>query len=342
MRIVVTGATGNVGSAVVRALEPTGHEIVEVSRRPRGTGPGHIAADLTTADLDLVVRGADAVVHLAWQIQPSRDPDQTRAVNVVATRRLLEAVVRQEVPAFVAASSIAAYSPRHDGEPVDESWPTDSPSSAAYAREKAYDERLFDLFEQRAPAMRVVRLRPAFIFQRAAAAAQRRLFAGPFLPTSLLRPGRLPALPVPRGLRLQAVHADDVAAAVAAAVKRPVSGAFNLAGDGLLRRDELAALLGTRGVDVPPRLTRAALQTAWQAHLVPAPGALFDALMRLPVMSSARAAHELDWHPRHTAAEALAELLAGLREGSGGDTPVLATSPRFAGSTTTKGAPDGG
>jgi hypothetical protein len=70
---------------------------------------------------------------------------------------------------------------------VDETWPTHSLPSAGYGREKAYVERVLDAFEARHPDTRVVRLRPAFIFQRSAATEQRRIFAGPFLPNPLLQ-----------------------------------------------------------------------------------------------------------------------------------------------------------
>ena len=140
-------------------------------------------------------------------------------------------------------------------------------------------------------------MRPAFVFQRSAASEQRRIFGGTLARPTLFDPRHIPVLPVPHGLRLQAVHAGDVARAFSAAVHRPVTGAFNLAGDGVLRREELGALLDARTVDVPVGAVHAALAAAWRARLAPVPAELFDALLHVPVMSSDRAHEELEWQP---------------------------------------------
>lgn len=334
MKVVIFGASGNIGSALIRELASsdltTDHGIVGIARRiPEVTMHAQElasvrweSADIATTDLDPILEGADVVVHLAWLFQPSHDPDLTWQTNAVGTRRVLDAAARQGVSAVIVNSSIAAYSPS-DGPPVDESWPTDGPSSASYAREKVYVERLLDIFELEHPDIRVVRFRPAFVFQRSAATEQRRLFAGPLLPGRLLDPKLIPILPVPRGLRMQAVHAGDLARALAAAVERPVSGAFNIAADDVLDRDALAEVFSARALDIAPGIARHALGAAWRLHLVPAPGNLFDALMRMPVMSSARARAELDWEPQHSGREALEAFLDGARQGAGSTMPPL-------------------
>lgn len=209
----------------------------------------------------------------------TRRPEVTWATNAVGTRRLLDAVVTARVPALVCVTSIAAYSPAGHDDPVDECWPTDGTSAAAYCREKAYVERS-------RPDLRVVRLRPAFVFQRSSASEQRRIFGGPLARPVFFDTKRVPVLPVPRGLRFQAVHSGDVAAAVVAAVERPVRGAVNLAGPGLLRRQEVARLFGARTVEVPSAVIRTALATGFHSRLAPAPPELYDALMRLPELAS--------------------------------------------------------
>lgn len=333
MKVVISGASGNIGSALIRELassDRTRHGIVGVARRipevtPRAEELASVrweSADIATSDLDPILTGADVVVHLAWLFQPSHDPDLTWQTNAVGTRRLLDAAARQGVSAVIVNSSIAAYSPS-DGPPVDESWPTDGPSSASYVREKVYVERLLDIFELEHPDVRVVRMRPAFVFQRSAATHQRRLFAGPLLPGRLLDPRLIPILPVPRGLRMQTVHAGDLARALAAAVERPVTGAFNITADDVLDREALAEVFSAKALNLPSGVARHALGAAWRLHLVPAPGNLFDALMRLPVMSAARARAELDWEPQHSGREALEAFLEGVRQGAGSIMPPL-------------------
>lgn len=330
VKIVIVGASGNIGSAVTRELASREHELVGLARRKPQLSPEAAehssitweSADIATSDLEPLFRGADAVIHLAWLFQPTHDPDLTWRTNAVGTQRVLDAVARAEVPAVVVASSVAAYSPRAGGI-VDESWPTDGPSSAAYAREKAYVERLLDIFELRHPDTRVVRIRPAFVFQRSAATAQRRLFGGPLLPGRLLDPRVMAVVPVPKGLKAQAVQSGDLARAIATAAERDVSGAFNIAADDVLDRDALAEVFSAKVLDVPAGLARRVLSTAWNLHLAPAPGDLFDAFMRIPIMSSQRAREELDWEPRHSSRQALQEFLEGVRQGAGSTLPPL-------------------
>ncbi|HWT23995.1 MAG TPA: NAD-dependent epimerase/dehydratase family protein [Solirubrobacteraceae bacterium] len=335
MRIVVTGATGNVGTSVVAALAADSRvtEIVGLARRlPRLEAPRTrwVQADVVTSRLADHFAGADAVIHLAWLIQPSRDEATLEAVNVTGSRRVFEAAAEAGVGALVHASSIGAYSRGPSGRPVDETWPTDGTPTSFYARHKAAAERALDEIEGSASHMRVVRLRPALIFKRGAASEIRRLFAGPLLPSKLVRPGLLPVLPLPAGLVVQAVHADDVAEAYRlAAIDERARGAYNVAADPVLDAATLGRVLGARTVPVPVRAVRAAADLAWRAHLQPTPPGWLDMGMAVPVMSTRRIREELGWTPRHGADAALLELLEGVREGAGTETPPL--DPRAGG-----------
>jgi nucleoside-diphosphate-sugar epimerase len=327
MRIVITGATGNVGSSTVRALsaDSATESLLCLARRtPDWEVPKAEwrTADITETDLVPLLRGADAVIHLAWAFQPTHDPAATWRTNVLGGVRVFEATAAAGVPALVYASSVGAYSPGPKDRPVDESWPTDGWPGAAYTREKAYLERVLDAFEPRHPECRVVRLRPGFIFQREAAQEQRRIFGGPLVPNVDVR--RLPAVPDIPGLRFQAVGAADVAEAYRLAALGDARGAFNIAADPPIGTPELAALLDARPVRVPATLVRAAMAAGWHLNLVPASPGLFDAVLRLPIMDTARARTELGWTPRQSATEAIGEFLTGLREGGGLATPPLA------------------
>ena len=172
--------------------------------------------------------------------------------------------------------------------------------------------------------MRIVRLRSAFVFQRAAAPEQRRIFAGPFVPGRVLASGVLPAIPFPRGLRIQVVAAADLAAAYEAALVQPVRGAFNIAADPVLAKRELARLLRTRLIDISPALAHHGLGAAFRLRLAPTEPGLLDLAMSLPVMDTTRARDELGWAPVHDAREAFQSLLDGLDEPRGGPTPRLA------------------
>lgn len=329
MRVVVTGATGNVGTAVVQALAEEGRvrEVVGLARRRPGLAVHKTTwaqADVASDDLEPIVRGADAVVHLAWLIQPSRDERVTRATNVEGSRRVFDAAIRAGVPAIVHASSVGAYAPGPKDRTADETWPTTGIPSSFYSRHKAEVERLLDHLELEHPRTRIVRLRPGLIFRREAASGIRRLFAGPLLPSPLVRPALIPVVPSAPRLRFQAVHGEDVADAYRRALLDDgAHGAFNVAAEPVLDGDELGRLLGARPVRVPERALRLFAAGTWHARLQPAPKGWVDLALGVPLLDSGRIRRELGWSPRHGAGDALLELLGGIRDSAGLPTPPL-------------------
>jgi UDP-glucose 4-epimerase len=326
MRIVVTGATGNVGTSVVRALERDERvtEIVGLARRLPDWRPERtrwVSADVARDDLHAIFEGADAVIHLAWLIQPSRDEAELERVNVDGSRRVFAAAAEAGVPALVHASSIGVYSPGPKDRPVKESWPREGVATSFYSRHKAAAEHALDELEGR---LRIVRLRPGLIFKREAGPEIRRLFAGPLLPAKLLRPGLIPVLPLPDRLVVQCVHGEDVGEAYRLAALSPeANGAYNIAADPVLDPGTLAHAFGAKRVRVPEAPLRALAAATWRARLQPAPPGWVDLGLEVPVMDTRRAREELGWTPRHDAVAALHELLAGMREPAGLDTPPL-------------------
>jgi UDP-glucose 4-epimerase len=318
MRIVVTGATGNVGSALVQELatQPGIEEIVGIARRVPDWHVPKVrwhAAAVERDDLRTAFHGADAVVHLVWIIQPSRDPERQRVVNVEGTERVLAAAADSGVGAVIHASSVGAYSPGPRDHEVDESWPTAGNGVLAYSWQKAYAERLLDRFERDLPEVRVVRLRPALVMQRTAGHEVKGYFVGPFVPPPLVRPGPILAAMTRGPLRFQAVHATDVARAFTLAVLSDVPGAFNVAAPDVL------------GVDRPPvtgLLARLAGAT-FTARLQPTSSGWIKAAAGLPLMDTGRIRKELGWEPTWSAHDAVRDLLAGMGADATGPTPAL-------------------
>src|SRR4051794_10096919 len=306
MRVIVVGATGNLGTSTLRALvsDERVDSILGVARRRPALELPKVEwaeADVRSADLASLFEGADAVVHLAWLIQPSRNESETESVNVVGSERVFGAVAEAEVPRLVYASSVGAYSPGPKDELVDESYPTDGIDTSFYSRHKAAVERILDRFERSAPSVSVARLRPGLIFKADAASEIRRLFAGPFLPNALLTRSLIPIVPAVPDLRFQAVHSLDVGDAYAKAVFSDATGAFNIAADPVLDPDRIGHLLAARPVKIPQKVLRALTNATWHLRLQPTPPGWVDLALQVPLMSSERARRELGWEPRHGA-----------------------------------------
>ena len=335
MRIVVVGATGNIGTSVLRSLEKeeSAESVLGLARRlPDLTVPKveWAAADVVSDDLVPHFRGADAVVLLAWLIQPSRDLTKQWMVNVEGSARVARAVKEAGVPSLLYASSVGAYSPGPKDRRVDESWPTGGVATSYYGRHKAEVERRLDRFEAEAPEVRVVRIRPGLVFKKEAAEGIRRLFAGPFFPSLLANPALINVIPDIENLRSQVIHSYDVGEAFRLAlVNEDARGAFNLAAEPVLDAGEIGRILNARTVPMPASVVRAGAELSWKLRLQPVPPGWLDLSRNIPIMDTTRARTELGWTPQRSADEALLDLLEGLRTGSGLDTPPL--SPRTGG-----------
>ncbi|MEV6607182.1 NAD-dependent epimerase/dehydratase family protein [Kutzneria sp. NPDC051319] len=331
VHIVVTGASGNVATALLRVLRRENWRVTGVARH-RPDGPPYDRADWVTCDigergavgrLAELFEGADAVVHLAWAIHPEREDPPMHRTNVSGTENLLAAMAKAHVPHLVAASSVAAYEAPHRWARVDENWPRQGIPASAYSRGKVVLERMLDEFEARQPEVTVARLRPCAILQHDAGSEFARWTLSPLLPKSLLGRRWLP-LPWWTGLRAQVVHAADVAAAIRAIVARGAGGAFNLAAEPVLTGAQLARPFGGGPrIPVPRGPSRAGAWLGWRLGLQPLhPGwlALAD---QAALVDTDRARRVLGWRPEHDAHEVLAEMAAGLRTGAAVDSHPL-------------------
>jgi UDP-glucose 4-epimerase len=329
MRVVVVGATGNVGTAVLERLhgEPDVLKLEGVARHlpddsvwPYSGVGWHsidVGADDAVERLTDVFRGADAVICLAWLLQPSRHEQAIRRVNVDGTMNVARAAAAAGVPQFLYASSVGAYSRGPKNRRVLETWATDGIPTSPYSRQKADVERRLDAFEAEHPDLVVTRLRPGLVMQGAAAQEIRRLFVGPLLPIgAVLRIG-LPVVPLPRSTISQVVAASDLADAFWKAIDRRARGAFNIAGEPVLTPQRIAHLLDARWIRVRAQALRALVSVSWHLRLVAADPGWLDLATQVPVMSTSRARDELGWIPQVGALHALSEVIDGLKTKQG-------------------------
>ena len=329
MRIVITGASGNVGTVLVDRLLGGGHDVAGVVRRPPDTQHARqmrwYEADLTqpqsTRVLEQAFEKADAVVHLAWGFQPSHRPHVLESLGVGGTQRVLLATEAAGVPHLVHMSSVGVYSPRSNGVPVDENYPREGVPTSPYSQHKAAAERLLDGFEKHHPEVRIARMRPGIIGQRNAGSALLRYGLPGLVPASALR--FVPVLPLDPSVAIPMVHAVDVAQAIATAVEAQIPGAYNLAADPVVTASDITEVLRARLLPVSATTLRAVVAAGWHTRLLQLDPGWIDLALNVPVLDTSRARSELSWLPTRTGVEVLEEMVAGMSEAAHGDTPVL-------------------
>jgi UDP-glucose 4-epimerase len=331
MRTVIIGASGNVGTALLKNLSKQADpgDVVGVCRRPPPARPPYDIASWHAIDvagndaarrLAAVLHPDDALVNLAWGFQPTRNVRQLERVGVGGLRAVIDAVGRVGVRHLLHMSSVGTYRAA-PGVQVSESWPTDGVPTSAYSRHKAAAERLLDGVESQGDGPVVTRFRPGIIVQREAGSALLRYGVPGYVPAVLVR--LLPVLPLDRRLTIPLVHADDVAAAVLSAIERKAGGAFNLAGEPAVTRDDIAAALHAHPIHVPESAIRAVVGGTFAARVQRIDAGWIDLAFAAPLLDTARARTELAWVPRVDTRAALAEVVDGMVAAASTSSPVL-------------------
>jgi UDP-glucose 4-epimerase len=329
LTVAVTGPTGDLGVPVVSALERSRRvkRIVGMARRPfdpaeRGwKKTEYRQGDITDrGGVRDLVKGADAVVHLAFAVlTASRD---THELNVEGSRNVFEEAARAGVPRVCYASSVAAYG-FHDENPdwLTEEVPARGSSEQPYSDQKAEVERVLGEVLQRRRKTVAYAFRPCIV---SGPHAQSLLEAIPYyrlseaMPDAVLSllsgmPALKPVIPDP-GTRFQLVHEDDVASAfVAAVLGKGDPGPYNLAARGVLTLSDLADALGWYSLPVPSVALEAAAEVVDRLPLTPDSVAWLHTLRKPVLMKTDRAREQLGWRPKHTAKATLKELVEARR-----------------------------
>lgn len=302
MRVLVTGATGFIGSSLCRVLAADGVEVIAGVRRDRGApgAPGaevRVLGDLgVAADLSAALDGVDAVVHLAARAhvmaEGAADPlAEYRRINRDGTRRLAEAAVAAGVARFVFLSSVKVNGEATHGEPVTED---DTPAPQdAYGVAKWEAEQALAAASA-GGAIETVVLRAPLVY-------------GPGVKANFLSLLRLcdTGLPLPLGgidsNRRSLIYLGNLTDALRRAlVHGAAAGRTYLVRDGedvstagLVRRIRRALGRPPRLAPVPPGALRAALVIAGRR-------ATADRLLGSFAVDSGRIGRELGWIPPYT------------------------------------------
>jgi UDP-glucose 4-epimerase len=324
LTVAVTGPTGDLGIAIVNALERSRavKRIVGMARRPfdpaeRGwKKTDYRQGDVTdTASVRGLVKSADVVVHLAFAVLEASDA--TRELNVDGSQRVFEEAARAGADRICYASSVAAYG-FHDDNPdwLTEDIPPRGSPEHPYSQQKAEVERVLGEVLLKHEGTVAYAFRPCIV---AGPEARTMLEEIPYyrleetMPDSVARllgslPVLKPVIPDP-GIRFQLVHEDDVAGAFAAAVRGlGEPGPYNLAASGTLTMSDVADALGWYSIPVPRPLVDATAEIATRLPLMPEQVAWIHSVRKPVLMRTARAKKELRWKPKHTARATLKQM----------------------------------
>jgi len=324
LTVAVTGPTGEIGISAVTALErePTVDTIIGMARRPFDPSAcGWVKTTYQQGDIlereavDALVARADVLIHLAFIIMGSRE--ESARINLQGTRNVFEATVAAERPRrLVYTSSVAAYGYHSDNPvPLTEDAPVRGSAEHYYSEQKAACEALLAEVTKDS-SLEVFTLRPCIVAGPGATALADAMpwnqLPGPVRAVSKVAPILKPVVPDP-GFPMQLVHHDDVAEAIALAATAPApTGAYNIAGDGLVTVSQVAKALGGRPVRVPAVAASAASAAISRVPFVPSMLEWLHSARTSVVMDTTKARTQLGWRPVYSSSETLAALASAV------------------------------
>jgi nucleoside-diphosphate-sugar epimerase len=305
--VAVTGVAGYLGHRVLSQLEgdPSVDRVIGVDvDEPMGGTPKleFHQLDIRDARLAKIFVGADAVIHLAFQHDPIRDEARMRSINVDGTRNVLEAAAAIGARKVVYPSSATVYGAHPDNDfPLTESSPLRANPDFAFAAHKLEVEQLIEAFRSTHPDLVITVFRCAIVF-------------GPGVENFLSRLMEAPRITTVKGHEppLQLVHEEDVASAIALAVREDLNGVYNLAADGWLSSEEVVQLSGKKRVELPEGVAFSMAERLWKTGLTTAPPGELHYLMH-PWVVDASKLRAAGWAPRYSNAEALRETMESHR-----------------------------
>lgn len=309
MTVLVTGGSGFLGSSVVRGLADAGLPVVSADLRlPDEPVPGveHVVMDVTSADAVAAAfagRAVDVVVHLASIVTPGRDSnrDKEYAVDVTGTRHVLDACLAHGVRRIVVSSSGAAYGYHPDNPAwLSEDDPVRGNEVFAYSHHKRLVEEMLAELRETRPELEQVVLRIGTILGDAVDNQITALFERPRL--LKIRGSDSPFV---------FIWDTDVVAIICRAVTAPVTGVFNVAGDGTLTVDEIAERLGKPVLAIPEPVLRTVLRVGRRLGLTAYGPEQTIFLKHRPVLANDRLKSEFGHTPSKTSAEAFEAWRAG-------------------------------
>jgi len=310
VRYLITGGSGYIGSRLVEILAARDdvEGILDLDVRPPARPQaktrfvqGDVRDAAQVREL-LESERVDALVHLAFVLNPIRDEARMYDIDVNGTAAVLRAASEAGTEQVLVTSSATAYGAFPDNpKPIAEDWPVRGQPDFSYARHKADADRICQLWALEHPDRAMTIVRPCIVF-------------GPNVDNYISRTWENSAfLPILDGVdeEFQLVHEDDVVSAIIGLLDARAAGAFNVAGDGTLTWGKSAEMIGLKTRVMSMKATRRLYAAAWSLHAprVESPPGNLNFIRYPWVVSNDKLKSTIGWQPTATTREVFVETM---------------------------------
>lgn len=306
MRVLITGAAGFIGQQLLNELASQQPKWTLIAADIRAQTVQGLKANVEPVLLDIsepsqvldcvAAWKPDAIVHLASVVTPPRGMSdaQLHAIDVGGTRAIVEAALANNVQQLIVTSSGAAYGYYpENAEWIDENDPLRGHDHFAYAKHKREVEVLLANTRRHHPELKQLVLRPGTILGERV----NNQITDMFKKRSVLGIKGSDS-------RFVFIWDQDVVAIIRQGLESGAHGIYNLAGDGALSLQEIAAILGKPYRPLPAGLISGALRILKPLGLSQYGPEQLDFLRYRPVLNNRRLKEEFGYQPRYTSREA--------------------------------------
>jgi len=310
MKVAITGISSYLASEIMPLLlkDPQIEEVLGIDLVPPNFKDPKLRfhkSDVRNPDLAEILRGIDTLIHLAFIVSPLKNVKEIYSINIGGSKNVFECAIQTGIEKIVHASSVAAYGSFPDNPiPISEEQPIRLMEKPYYYHETKYVvEKFISQLEMKHAHVKFVRLRPHIFLGPTINNPFRNMFSGSKLFSFF------PDQPS------QYVWAADVAQAFHLALKKDVSGAFNLGADDPISSYELAERLDKKLVKLPYRFSLAMLNLTYKLHLQRKLDPGWLRMARYPIIVDCSKAKEvLGWKPKYNTWNTIKAFISCLEE----------------------------
>jgi UDP-glucose 4-epimerase len=239
--IFITGVSGYIGKSILRVIKEEkkkfnirGIDVTELPSEFRDS-ISFEKLDVRSTEIEKLMKGADVVIHLAFVLNPPKDREVARSINLDGTRNVLSAAKRNKVKKVIVLTSASAYG-AHPDNPLfmkeDHPIRGDLNYGFWYSEDKAVQDRITQTFAKENPEISVFIVRPVIVFGEN---------VNNFIAQGFFNPPAVSILA--KNIPFQFIHEIDVARAIVLMAESDLQGPFNLSGDGVVTLKRAAEIM---------------------------------------------------------------------------------------------------